>query len=231
MTVMDKSQKKAYVLLGRDSGYKKIQTDRLKSSFQKQSAQINPVYFFSQGLSLYEIQKEIENLSFTLRLFIFKDSQALSEPIKSYLTKLLKRKPRDYFIFDFNVETKAREKLEEDDFFAFLFAYNPPFKIAGGSREVSLRDLASALRKNSAQDSLLIMNNLLKQYRPEKISMQILGLLVKMFTQATNPYLKERYIRYLLEADRLIKEGRLSAQLALDILILKMQAGGSVPQR
>ena len=156
-------KKNAFAILGKDSNSKKFQTEKIKSLLSKDHPDIGTILFFCKEAPSCDIRKEIENFSFSQRLFIFKDSQLLPEDLRSYMLGVLNSKPRgDYFIFDFDVESQTRQDLDKDKFFSFLFKINPPFKIAGRNTEVTLRDLAFALRNNSAKESLTITAKLFK---------------------------------------------------------------------
>ncbi|MBN2119819.1 MAG: hypothetical protein JW734_02010 [Candidatus Omnitrophica bacterium] len=220
---MGKLQKNVFVLLGKEANYKKIQIDKIKGILLKEDPSLSSLNFFCDDLTLAYLQKEIENFSFTNRIFIFRNADLLSPDVKAYLLKSLKGKDSSgYFIFDFDVENIYREELEKDDFFSFLFKLNPPYKLAGKKTDFSIRDLAGALRRNSQADSVVILADLFKKNRKDKISMQILGLIIKIFSEIKEPSRRKKNLKYIFDTDRLIKEGALNPQTALEMLIFKL---------
>ncbi len=220
---MTKDNKNVFVVLGKDPNHKKIRVDKIKDSLFKKNPQTTLVHFFAEELSLSEVSREIDNVFFTKRIFIFKSVQNLPDEVKSYLLEMIKEgHSNDAFIFDFDAKTKDWYKLQKDDFFSFLFELYPPFKVAGRQKDVSLKDLAYALRGNSLKSSLEVISLLFCKYPKEKISMQMLGLMIKIFTDTRSPSLRKRYLRYLFQTDRLVKEGVLDSQRALEFLVLKV---------
>jgi len=220
---MARPQKNVFVLLGKDPNFKKIQLGRIRTPLLKEDPDIATIYFFPQDLSLFSLQKELQNLSLSGRLFIFKNSELLPAEVKTYLAKFLKDgRLINFYIFDFDVEVRLREDLEKDGFFSFLFKMNPPYKIAGAAKSYSLTDLAGALRRNSQEGALIILSRLFKKHKRQKISMQSLGLIVKLFLEVKDRRLKRRYLNHIFETDRLIKEGMLDPHTALEILIIKL---------
>jgi len=210
------------VLLGKDYNSKKAKTEKIKEALSQKGASFSPVIFFSTELELLSLQKEISNLSFTKRLFIFNHSESLSEEIKSYLIKFLEgSESKDYFLFDFDLEMSRRENLQRDKFFSLLCSISPAYKIGGREVSLSLNDLAFALRRNSLKQALLIIDGLFKRYGKDKISLPVLGLLIKMFSSFKGP-LRAKRIKALLETDRMIKEGILPSQPALEFLLLRL---------
>lgn len=222
---MVQKQKNIVVVLGDNPNFKKFRIDKIKRDFLKNNPDARDVHFFPQEISLIDLQKEIENLSFTKRVFVFKSAENLSEDIKKYLLHNLKSvKEGDLFIFDLDSPVNSREKLQKDKFFSFLFRLNPPHKIGGKKAELSFRDLAIALRRNSIKDTLVVMSSLFKTNPKHKVAMPMLGLIVKMLTGVRDPQLRSQYVHYLFEADRLVKEGILDPRRALEFLILKVNA-------
>ncbi len=210
------------VLLGKDYSSKKAKTEKIKEALLQKEVSLSPVIFFSSELELLSFQKEISNLSFTKRLFIFKHSEFLSEEIKNYLIKFLEgSESKDYFLFDFDLEMSQRESLQKDKFFSLLCRISPAYKIGGREISLSLNDLAFALRRNSLKQALLVIDGLFKRYGKDKISLPILGLVIKMFSSFKGP-LRVKRLKALLETDRMIKEGMLSSQPALEFLLFRL---------
>jgi DNA polymerase III delta subunit len=222
-------KKNLFVLLGKDPQYKKIQIDKIRAFLLKDDPTLTCFSFYCQESDCSTLRQDLENLSFSARTFLFRNSQDMSAEVKEYLTGFLKRKDqKDFFIFDFDLETSQREQLETDAFFAVLFALSPPYKLAGGKKEFSLRDLALALRRNSQAESLSILTSLFERQRAQKIAMQVLGLVVRMFEQVRDPGRRRRALQDIFQADRAIKEGRLDPQTTLEILILRLIKTSSV---
>ena len=220
---MGKLSKNVFVILGEDYGSKKIQLERIKSPLLKEYPDLTSIYFSSPELSLSELKNELGNLSLSKRLFIFNNAELLSMEIKSYIKKILKdNNYLSFYVFDFDVGARLREQLEKDDFFFFLFKLNPPFKIGGGKRMFSLRDLASALRKNYMHEALRIISSILERNKGQKICMQTLGLIVKVFSDLPDPLLKKKCLTLIYDTDRLMKEGFLDPQIALEMFIFKL---------
>lgn len=214
--------KNLFVLLGKDYNSKKAKTEKIKEALSQEGASLSPVIFFSSELELLPLQKEISNLSFTKRLFVFKHSEFLSEEIKGYLIKFLEvSESKDYFLFDFDLEMSRRESLQRDKFFSLLCRISPAYKIGGREISLSLNDLAFALRRNSLKQALLIIDGLFRRYGKDKISLPILGLFIKMFSSFKGPSKTKRF-KALLETDRMIKEGTLPSQPALEFLLLRL---------
>ena len=220
---MGKLSKNVFVILGEDYGSKKIQLERIKALLLKESPDLTPIYFTPQELSLTDLQKELQNLSLSKRLFIFKNAELLSMEIKSYMERLLKgNNSSSFYVFDFDVGARFREQLEKDDFFSFLFGLSPPYKMGAGKKEFSLSDLGAALRNNSKQDALIVISSIFDKYKGQKIYMQTLGLIVKVFSEVRDPLHKKKCLTLIFDTDRLIKEGFLEPQMALEILIIKL---------
>jgi hypothetical protein len=227
---MAKDNSSVFVVLGRNPNYKKIRIEKIKDSLLVKHSNITPVYLFAEDLILLNLRQEIDNLSFNKRMFIFKSAESLSGEIKSYLSKELKKPDiGDVFIFDFDAGIEDIARFKKDSFFSFLFRINPPFKMGGRYRDVSLRDLAFALRRNSPEESLEIISLLFDKNPKEKISMQILGLIIKVVTDNySDPRLRKRWINYLFQADRQLKEGLLHPQRALEFLVLRIKSGNEI---
>jgi len=226
---MGKLQKNLFVLLGNDPQYKKIQIDKIRASLLKADPSLACVSFYCQESDQSTLRQDLENLSFSARIFLFRNAQDMPPEVKEYCAGVVKRKDqKDFFVFDFDLEISQRERLEADAFFSVLFALSPPYKLAGGRREFSLRDLAGALRRNSQAESLRILKALFERQRAPKIAMQVLGLAVRMFEQVRDPQRRRQALRDIFQADRAIKEGRLDPQTTLEILILRLLKTSSV---
>lgn len=215
-------KKNVFVLLGKNPHFKKIQQEKIKSSLLKECPSLSFITLYSRELKLNALQREIENISLTKRVFIFKNSEMLAGNIKKYLLKEIKKIQNNFFMFDFDTESNLRSALEDDIFFATLFRVSPPFKIAGIAREFSLRDLAFALRRNARDDALRTLNHLFRTNSKDRISMKTLGLIVKLFADYRDSKLRKKYLNYIFETDRLIKEGVISSRVALELLIVKL---------
>ena len=216
-------KRNVFVLLGKDPQYKRIQIDKIKTFLLKEDPTLTLVSFYCQELELVALGRELENLSFSKRLFIFRNTQDASDEVKAYLNNfLIQKKTPNFFLFDFELEPARRQDLEEDSFFSFLFGLSPPYKLASAHREFTLRDLAQAIRRDSQSQSVRILLYLFEKHKPQKISMQILGLVVRLFEQVKDPGEKRRFLKEIFHTDRAIKDGLLNPQTGLEILILKL---------
>ena len=217
-------EKNVFVVLGKDFHSKKAQIDKIKSFISQRVPSPILINLSSSELILTELQREMNNLSFQRRIFIFRNSENLSLDVKNYFKDIIKkRKFEDFLIFDFDVSLEERERLQEDSFFSFLFKLSPPYKIGKAFiKDFSLRDLEGALKKGFTPRALLILSYLLKRGRKERISLQILGMMIKIFVDYSSRIFKERNLRYIFEMERLIKEGKISPQLALELLIIRL---------
>ena len=216
-------EKRILVISGRDFSTKKKHIEEFKKALSLHYPSLALVNLFSQDISLFQLQKEMENISFSKRLFIFRNSEKLSPEIKDYLKKIIgEKRLRDFLIFDFDLDSSQRERMKKDRFFSFLFRISPPFKTGGGLKDYTFSDLRLALVRGLPLQALEIIDYLLKKGRKERISLQILGLMVKVFVDSAPSSLKSRNLKYIFEIERLIKEGKISFQLALELLVFKL---------
>lgn len=218
-------RKNVFVVLGKDERSKKEKVERIKSLINQREPSLNIFHFLAEEISLEEFQKELKNFSFQRRLFIFRNSERLSPQVKNYLLKVIDdREVEDFFIFDFGVDLEEREKLQQNDtFFSLLFKISPPFKTGEPFlKTFSFKDLSQALRKRLTGRALIILSSLLKRGKKEELSLQVLGMMVRIFVDFAPASCREKNLKHIFEAERLIKEEGVLPSLVLELLIIKL---------
>lgn len=216
-------RKNIFVLLGTDPKFKNIHIERIKKKLREKKPSLSSFNLYPDELELSFIQEELENFSFSPRLFIFRNVEILDSSLKNFLLSFLRRRDLvDYFIFDFALEVEKKIQLEKDNFFSFLLRTGILTRMGSLKKELDFKDLSQALRRKDISSSLLSVRVLFKRMRKEKVALQILGLVVKIFSNSGTSIFEKKLRDYIVEADRLLKEGIIEPQVVIELLILRL---------
>jgi hypothetical protein len=215
--------KNVFFLSGSDIGSKKGDLEKIRSPLLKEFPGIQ-VFSFFPDIDESLIQKEIENFSFSKRIFIIRNPQDLSPQTKAYLSQVITRSEQnDYFIFDSDL---GWQELQKDPFFVSLAKLSPVINPRWEKRKYPFGDLEEALRSRSGNKALLVLKDIFednkkagnkqKDISSKVLPLYVLGLIVKVFGK------KPAYLKYIFDTDRLIKEDLVNPRVALEILILRL---------
>lgn len=186
-------------------------------------------------LNVYPKEAEINSLAeklFTVplsrcRIVFFKDFSSLASGISKFIHENLNKILKDnYLIFETEkdqYQLQKDKKIFSNTLFKFILNNASLYKVASSRQSSPMEELIYALRKRDLTLSLTAADKLLSQGAKDKvIGPQIIGILSSQIAYSRDQVNKEKYLEYLWQADRAIKEKGLSAKLAIEILLVKL---------
>jgi hypothetical protein len=227
---MVKLEERIFLVAGQDYFQRQRAIESIEKRISKVSS-LNTVIFYSKEIDLKILKEKLFTFSFDKeKIVIFKEAQNLPSLIKYFLFKNMKKIIAfNYVIFEIEEDYQKLSKnknFTQDTFFSFLLKKATPFKLTSFSLRLTLEDFKSSIRKGNLNLSLFILERLFKEAKKRDIlGMQILGILINEFSYLKNPWEREKYLSYLWEADRKIKEKGIDSQLAITEALVKMFAG------
>ena len=171
------------------------------------------------------------------RIAVFKNSQDLPLPASKFLFDNLKRiLSNNYLIFETDkdyYQFQKDKRFTNDEFFVSVLKKAALFRVVSTKRKATIEDFIASLRKNDLATSVYILEKLFAGGSKDKIlGPQIIGILVRKFSSLSaqggsasggkNPTEKDRYFKYLWEADRAIKEKGLDSRLVIESLLARV---------
>jgi hypothetical protein len=161
------------------------------------------------------------------RILLIKDALVLSDEVKDFFLKHCEKiMALNYIIIEVEknyMQWKEEKKVLADTFFKFILKNATIYKSATSSSENYFEALKISVRKADVANSLFVLDKLFTgKVREEALGVQVLGWLVSECSYMRDPYKKEKYLEFLWEADRAMKEGGLAPKTALEIALVKL---------
>ena len=183
--------------------------------------------FYPDDLDPGRLRENLLNFSFEQRrLAVFKDFCRLDPEVRGFLSANFEKIIQmNFVIFETELpyaSLQEDKKIYKDDFFSLVLKKAYLLKIHSPQMDADLEDFKRSLRRRDVDALLVILNKLLAT--PADVAAlgpQIMGILVAEFSYADRAN-KEKYLQYLWEADRRVKENGVSAKLAIELFIAQV---------
>ena len=186
--------------------------------------------FYGKETNVRDLGEKLFTVSFKKeKIIVFKNSRDLSAAVRNFLFENLNKiLAANYLIFETDedyYQFQKNKKLTADKLFSIVLKKAALFRVASIKEKSSMEDFIGSIRRNDLAASVYILEKLFKGGSKNKaLGPQIIGILVQKFSASggKNPTEKDRYFRYLWEADRAIKEKGLDPRLVIETLLAKV---------
>ena len=215
------------------SGTNFLQRQRVVENIKKRilkvkASHLNVFTFYSKETSPKDLGEKLFTTSFGKeKIAVFKNSQDLSPAITKFLFDNFKRiLSNNYLIFETDKDYYQFQKdrrFTNDKFFVSVLKKAALFRVVSTKDKPTMDDFTASLRKNDLATSVYILEKLFAGGAKDKmLGPQIIGILVRKLSFLKNPTEKNRYFKYLWEADRAIKEKGLDSRLVIESLLVRV---------
>ena len=227
--MVDVLRKSIYFVIGLDFINRKRAVEKIQSRIiDPKNSCLNTHIYYSEDIDRDNLRNLLFSFSFGgKKVVIFKEVQKLLSPIKDFLyNNIQKIITNNYLIFELNQDCwsfKQNRRFAKDKFFIFLFKQASVYKLASSRSELSLKYLMNLIRDRRLTDALYSLENIFNTAAQENIlGMQILGALSRNASYLYDLKIKKKYFNLIWNTERELKEGKLSARLSLELLIVKL---------
>ena len=215
------------------SGTNFLQRQRVVENIKKRIlkgkvSSLNVLTFYGKEVNPKDLGEKLFATSFgEERMVVFKNFQDLPSTARKFLFDNLKRiLSNNYLIFETDKDYHQFQKdkrFTSDEFFVSVLKKAALFRVGSTKEKATIEDFIASLRKNDLATSVYILEELFDGGSKDKIlGPQIIGILVRKFSFLTNPTERDRYFKYLWEADRAIKEKGLDPRLVTETLLVRI---------
>ncbi|MCM8831781.1 MAG: hypothetical protein NC918_06295 [Candidatus Omnitrophica bacterium] len=200
----------------------------IKKILQNSPTSLNVLVLYSKELNLESLKDKTSFISFDLKkILIFKEITQLSAEIKDSLSKDLTRlASNNYFIFETEMDYFDfiyDKKFNTDKFFKFLLQNSTIIRASKVNNISLFAEFKRSLQRANIVEILYILEKLFNEYpNDDKLSLQILGILIFRASLIEDIFKKERYLDELFKLDRALKEKNIETRVAIEKTIAKL---------
>ncbi len=220
---------KIFCVIGKEFTQRQYALTKItRSLLGKRDQSLYVSVFYPHETELEHIRRAVSNYSFAGdKILVVKDPHVLKKDIKQFLLDELDTiAASNYLVFDIEHDYASLlkdRKLSRDRFIQCILKKAQVYKIQSYGSDVPLFALLNAVRRNNQARALYVLEELFREESNEtKIGMQILGMLIREFSQPRYRFRQKDLLALLWEADRSVKERGLRPKLALSILLTKI---------
>lgn len=226
------TKEKVFFVSGNDfSGRRLIIENIKKKTLRVSSSHLNVLNFYPREINIKDLQEKVLLSSFDKeKILIFKDVYSLSKEVKDFLyNNLSKIITSNYIIFEAEGERPLRDKkISADKFFSFIIANAACYKAGTALQNLSFEDFKKSIRQGNGAEAIYILNRLFEQKSSDNekkaLGLQLFGILVSEVSYLKNDALRVKYLNYLLEADRAMKERGFDPRFAIELFLSRSLA-------
>ncbi|MCM8787223.1 MAG: hypothetical protein NC935_04125 [Candidatus Omnitrophica bacterium] len=199
-----------------------------KKILQNSPTSLNVLVLYSKELNLETFKNKTSFISFdSKKILIFKEITQLPPDVKdNFVENLTKLISNNYFIFETEKEYFDfihDKRFSNDKFFKFLFQHATVIKASKANNISLFTEFKKYLNRADIEGTFYALEKLFSQYpNDDKLSLQILGMLVFKASLIEDITRKEYYLDELFKLDRALKEKNIDAKLAIEKTITKL---------
>ena len=228
-------RERVFLILGNNFLQRRQAIENIKKRILKGKTTPFDVHtFYGKEVNIRDLGEKLFTLSFEKRkIIVFKNSRDLSAAVRNFLFENLNKiLTANYLIFEADEDYyhfQKNKKFAADKLFSVVLKKAALFRVVSTKEKNSIEDFMGSIRRNDLAASVYILEKLFKGGSKDKaLGPQIIGILVQKFSVqgfvsgGKNPAEKDKYFRYLWEADRAIKEKGLDPRLVIETLLAKV---------
>lgn len=199
-----------------------------KRILKGETSSLNIIIFYSKEVSTEDLGGKLFTTSFEKnKIAVFKNFQDLPSSAGKFIFDNLKRiLSNNYLIFEVDKDYyhfQKDKRFASDEFFGSVVKKAALFRVISTKEKATIEDFIASLRKNDLAASVYVLEKLFAGgYKDKILGPQIIGILVRKFSFLKNSTEKDRYFKYLWEADRAIKEKGLDPRLVIESLLVRV---------
>jgi len=226
------TKEKIFFISGNDFSGRRLIIENIKKKTLKASdSSLNVLNFYPREINIKDLQEKVLLSSFGKeKILIFKDVYNLPKEVKDFLYNNLSRIiASNYIIFEAEGERSLRDKkISADKFFNFIIANAACYKAGAALQNLSFEDFKKSIRQGNRGEAIYILNRLFEQKSSDNekkaLGLQLFGILVSEVSYLKNDALRVKYLNYLLEADRAMKERGFDPRFAIELFLSRSLA-------
>lgn len=222
-------RERVFLISGTDFSQRQHAVENIKKRILKgKTAALNVFVFYAKETNPKDLGEKLFTTSFgNEKIAIFKNSQDLSTVTRKFLFDNLKRiLSNNHLIFETDkdyYQLQRDKKFSNDEFFVSVLKKAALFRVVSTRAKATIEDFIASLRKNDLATSVYILEKLfVGGFKDKILGPQIIGILVSKISFLKDPTEKDRYFKYLWEADRAIKEKGLDPRLIIESLLVRV---------
>ncbi|MFA5007656.1 MAG: hypothetical protein WC546_00300 [Candidatus Omnitrophota bacterium] len=229
---MVSTKEKVFFVSGANfSGRRLIIENIKKKTLKGNISSFNILNFYPKEINLKDLQEKVLLSSFDKeKILIFKDAYNLPKEVKDFLyDNFSKAISNNYIIFEAEGNYSLKnKKIASDKFFNFILSKAACYKADTKFYEISFDDFRKSIRQNNVTQAIYVLDKLFEEKASDNekktLGLQLFGVLISESSYLKNDTLRKKYLNYLWEADRAIKERGLDPRFAIELFLSRSLA-------
>jgi hypothetical protein len=220
------------LVTGTDPNQRSLVIENIKKKLlQKGLSPLDVINFYAKEIEIKVLQEKIVTFSFRReKVVILKSAANLTKDVTGFLyANLNKILSANYLIVEFEkdyYEVIRDKKISNDKFLSFVLKNALLYKVRGQNKRISFEDFKRSIRSNNLPSSFYILGKLFESKNSDSekktLGLVIFGILVNEVSNLANTLIKEKYLHYLWQADRAIKERGQDPRLVIELFLSKV---------
>ena len=233
-------RERVFLISGNNFPQHRLAIENIKKRILKEKTTSLDVHtFYGKETNIRDLGEKFFTTSFQKnKIIVFKNSRDLPVAVRDFIFQNLQKiLEANYLIFETDedyYQFQKDKKLIADKLFNIVLKKAALFRVVSIKEKSSMESFMGSIRRNDLAASVYILEKLFKGGSKDKgLGPQIIGILIRKFsTQGfsmggsasgkKNFAEKDRYFKYLWEADRAIKEKGLDPRLVIETLLAKV---------
>jgi len=222
---------RVFFISGTDFTARRLIIENIKKKILQGSASLLSVLnFYPKEINIKDLQEKVLLSSFDeKKILIFKDVYNLSKEAKDFFyNNLSKIISNNYVIFEAEADSLRNKKISTDKFFSFILAKAACYKAGSSPYTVNFDDFKKSIRQNNITQAIYVLDKLFEEKSSDNekktLGLQLFGILVSESSYLRNDTLRKKYLNYLWEADRAIKERGFDPRFAIELFLSRSLA-------
>lgn len=222
-----------FVVVGNDFDQRRLIIENIKSKIlQKSKSPFSTLTFYAKEIDLKDLQEKVSLVSFDKnKILVFKNADSLKKEIKDFLIKdINKIISNNYLLFEMEKDYFLNDKGPgADKFLKFIFLNSAIFKAGRPVYQANFDSFKKSIRMGDLSSSLYVLNKLFEGKTSDTerkvLGLQIFGVLVSEVSYLKDKSLRQKYLSFLMEVDRMIKEKGMEPKFAIELFLAKSFTG------
>lgn len=220
------TKEKVFFVCGTDFTGRRLIVENIKKKIlQGSPSSLNILNFYPKEINIKDLQEKVLLSSFDKKkILIFKDVYSLPKEVKDFLyNNFSKIISNNYIVFEAESDYLRSKKISADKFFSFILTKAACFKAGSSPYKVNFDDFKKSIRQANASQAIYVLDKLFEERSSDNekktLGLQLFGILVSESSYLKNDILRQKYLNYLWEADRAIKERGFDPRFAIELFL------------
>lgn len=217
---------RVFFVYGTDFTARRLIVENIKKKIlQGNTSSLSTLIFYPKEINIKDLQEKVLLSSFDKKkVLIFKDIYNLPKEVKDFLySNFNKIVSNNYLVFEAEADSLGSKKISADIFFNLIFTKVACHKAGPTVYKASFDDFKKSIRQNNITQAIYILDKLFEDRASDNekktLGLQLFGVLVSESSYLKNDILRQKYLNYLWEADRAMKERGFDPRFAIELFL------------